>query len=115
MSQFLRSFLPTLSIEETNLSRAAFLSGCGMKLLLFLTSDLSLLSVPSKYLISLSFLINSFKSSVSFSAFPVGGVGVNFNLLSNKYISKSLSCLADRLLFMVIHVIYKYKIGKNSC
>ena len=58
--------LGKLSIVETNLSRAAFLSGCGMKLLLFLTSDLSLSSVPSKYSINLSFLLNSFKSSVSF-------------------------------------------------
>ena len=72
-----------------------------MKLLLFLTSDLSLSSVPSKYSVSLSFLLYYFKSSVSFSAFPVGGVGVNFNPLSNKDISKSLSCLADRsIIFM---------------
>ena len=43
-----------------NLSRAAFLSGGGIKSLLFLTSDLSLFSIPSKYSRSLSFLLNSF-------------------------------------------------------
>ena len=73
-----------ISIVETNLSRAAFLSGCGINLLLFLTSDLSLSSVPSTGSISLSFLLNSFKSFVSFSAFPVGGVGVNFKIYMSR-------------------------------
>ena len=65
--------LGKLSIVETNLSRAAFLCGCGMKLLLFLTSGLSLSSVPSKYSISLSFLLNSFKSLSVFQHFPLVG------------------------------------------
>ena len=91
---------------KTNLSRAAFLSGCGMKLLLFLTSDLSLQSVSSKYVISLSFLLISFKSSVSFSAFSVGRVGVKSNPLSNKDISKSLSCLADKFIIFMLFICF---------
>ena len=45
------------SIVLIYLSRAAFLSGFGVKLLLFLTSEISSSSVPSKYSISLSFLL----------------------------------------------------------
>ena len=65
---------------QINLLRPSFLSGGGIELLLFLTSDLSLSSVPSKYSTSLSFLLNSSMASVSFfPAFPIGGVGVNFS------------------------------------
>ena len=102
------------SIVEIYLSRAAFLSECGIKLLLFLTSDLSLSSVPSKYSISLSFLLNYFKSSVSFSAFPAGGVGVNFNPLFSKVISESLSCLCDRfIIFMSLMSLFSTEVASS--
>ena len=72
------------------LSRAAFLSGFGVKLLLFLTSEISSSSVPSKYSISLSFLLNSLTSSVSFSAFPLVGVVwlIRYENYMNRFIYK---------------------------
>ena len=49
------------SFVEINLSRLSYLSGGGIKLLLFLTNEMSVSSVPSKYSTSLN-LLNSFKS-----------------------------------------------------
>ena len=89
------------STVVTNLSRAAFLSEGGMKSLLFLTGDLSNLSVPSKYSRSLSFLLNSFKSSERFSLFPTDGIGVNLSPLFSKVISESFNYLADRFTIFI--------------
>ena len=72
-----------------------------MKLLLFLTNDLSVSSVPSKYSTSLSFLLNSFTSSFSCSGLPIGGVGVNSRPLFYKDISAELNCMLDKF-FIVI-------------
>ena len=47
------------SVDEINLSRAAFLSEGSTKLLLFLTSELSVSSVPSKCSTSRNFLLNN--------------------------------------------------------
>ena len=54
------------STFEIKLSSAVFLLGGGIKSLLFLTREISVSSVPSKYSASLSFLLNSFKSSFNF-------------------------------------------------
>ena len=62
-------------------------------------------SVPSKYSTSLSFLLNSFKSSFNCSVFPTGGV--NFNPLFNKVISMSLSFfLHESIIFMSLSSVF---------
>ena len=95
------------STFEINLSKAAFLSGGGVKLLLFLTRELSVSSVPSKFSTSLSFLLNSFKFSFSCSVFPTRGVGVNFVPLFNKVISMTLSFLLDKfIVFMSLSSVF---------
>ena len=72
------------STFEKKLSSAVFLLGGGIKSLLFLTREISVSSVPSKYSASLSFLLNSFISSFNCSGLPMGGVGVNFKPLFSK-------------------------------
>ena len=56
-------FFGKSSTFEIKLSSAVFLLGGGIKSLLFLTIEISVSSVPSKYSASLSFLLNSLKSS----------------------------------------------------
>ena len=94
-------FLGKASTVSMYLSKASILSEGGIKLLLFLTKELSVSSVPSKYSTSLSFLLNSFTSSFNWSGFPIGGVGVNFKPLFKSDISGKLSFLSDKLMIFM--------------
>ena len=67
---------------------------------MFLTNDISVSSVPSKYSTRRIFLLISFTSSVSCSGYPIGGVDVNFSPLFNNDFSVVFNCLFDKLIIL---------------
>ena len=97
-------FFGKSSTFEIKLSSAVFLLGGGIKSLLFLTREISVSSVPSKYSASLSFLLNSFKSSFNCSGLRMGGVGVNFKPLFSKVFSVVLNFLLDKLIILMAFI-----------
>ena len=67
---------------------------------MFLTNDISVSSVPSKYSTRRIFLLIFFTASVSCSGFPIGGVDVNFNSLFNNDFSVVFNSLFDKLIIL---------------
>lgn len=95
-----------------NLSKAAYLSGCGKIAFISYQRNVCVLCAIKLFSQSI-FLLSSLKSSFNCSEFPIDGVGVNFNPLFSKVFAVSLNFMLDKfIIFMSVWSLYlSWRVG----